>query len=75
MSSLLPANEHTIDRGIRAVAGLGLLAPIAVAGLGAATVASAGVGAVLLTTAAVGSCPIYTMLGLSTRGESTPKAN
>ena len=70
MSNLLPANTHMIDRIVRVVLGLGLLAPIGVAGLGIGSILSAVVGLVLLFTAAVGSCPIYTALGLSTKGKA-----
>jgi hypothetical protein len=69
MSSLMPANVHTVDRGVRVVLGLGLgsllfVGPVPGWGLVGL------VGLILLGTAAVGSCPIYTALGLSTN--STP---
>lgn len=59
---LLPRNESTLDRGVRVVLGLGLLAttvvgPQSMLGL---------VGLVPLITGLLGSCPIYTMLGVGT---------
>lgn len=62
ISKLLPANESTLDRGLRVAVGLGLLATVFVGpqtwwGL---------VGLVPLTTGLVGSCPIYTAFGFST---------
>lgn len=70
MSSLLPNNEHVIERVIRVVLGLGLLSLLAVGpvpGWGLFGL----VGLVPLATGALGSCPIYTMFGFSTRGSST----
>ena len=70
MSSWLPVNEHPIERAVRAVLGLGLLSLLLVGpvpGWGLAGL----VGLVPLATAAVGSCPIYTMLGISTLGKQT----
>jgi hypothetical protein len=62
MSSLIPKNVGTVDRAIRVVLGLGLLAltvvgPHTLWGL---------VGIIPLATAALGSCPAYTLLGAST---------
>lgn len=65
-SKLLPQNEHMIDRVVRVVLGLGLLSLLVIGpvpGWGLAGL----LGLVLLATAAIGSCPIYTMLGLSTK--------
>ena len=62
MSSFLPANEHTIDRAIRIALGLALLAITVV---GPKTMWGL-VGLVPLFTGAIGSCPIYTLLGVST---------
>jgi hypothetical protein len=61
LAKLLPSNESSLDRGIRVVLGLGLLAltvigPQTLWGL---------VGIVPLATGLLGSCPIYTMLGIS----------
>ena len=64
-SSLLPTNEHPVERGLRVVLGLGLLSLLAVGpvpGWGLAGL----IGIVPLATGALGSCPIYTMLGFST---------
>lgn len=59
---LLPTNEGTLDRGVRVLAGLGLLAltvvgPASPWGL---------VGLVPLVTGLLGSCPAYTLLGIRT---------
>lgn len=61
MEKLLPTNEGTIDRLLRVILGLALLGllffgPRTAWGL---------VGLVPLATGAIGSCPIYTLLGLS----------
>ncbi len=64
-SKLLPANEGSADRIGRVVLGLGLLSLLAIGpvpGWGLVGL----LGLVLLVTAAVGSCPIYTLLGMST---------
>ncbi len=62
MATLLPRNEHVVDRALRVLLGLGLLSltvvgPQSWLGL---------VGLVPLVTGLVGSCPIYTVLGLRT---------
>lgn len=62
LSKILPRNESALDRGIRVVLGLALLSltvvgPHTLWGL---------VGLVPLFTGAVGSCPLYSLLGLST---------
>jgi hypothetical protein len=62
ISRLFPSNEHTVERVVRVVLGLGLLSLVFVGpqswfGL---------VGLVPLLTGAIGSCPIYTLLGFST---------
>lgn len=59
---LLPRNEHGIERALRIAVGIVLLALIFVGprsywGL---------VGLLPLVTGLVGSCPLYTVLGLST---------
>lgn len=59
---LLEMNEGTVDRAIRVVAGLVLLSltmvgPKTIWGL---------VGLIPLATGLIGSCPLYTVLGLST---------
>lgn len=66
MSSLMPNNEHPIERVIRVVLGLGLLSLLAVGpvpGWGLAGL----IGIVPLATGALGTCPIYTMFGFSTK--------
>lgn len=65
VSQLLPHNEHPIERGVRAVAGIGLLSLVAVGpvpGWGLVGL----IGLVPLATGVIGSCPIYTALGIST---------
>ncbi len=62
LSKILPANEHTIDRVVRVVLGLGLLALTVV---GPQTLWGL-VGIVPLLTGAIGSCPLYTLFGFST---------
>ena len=64
----LGQNESTIDRVIRVIAGLVLVA-LAVAGLVAApwTYALWAVAAILLITGAVGFCPLYAIFRFSTR--------
>jgi hypothetical protein len=69
MSSLLPNNEHPVERGVRVVAGLGLLSLLAfgpVPGWGLAGL----IGVVPLATGVLGSCPLYTMFGFSTAPKS-----
>ncbi len=63
--NLLPRNESTVDRVLRAVLGLGLLSLLAIGpvpGWGLAGL----IGLVPLVTAALGSCPFYTLFGIST---------
>ena len=64
----LGQNESTIDRVIRVIAGLTLVA-LAFAGIVAApwTYALWAVAAILLVTGAVGFCPLYAIFRLSTR--------
>jgi hypothetical protein len=61
-------NESTIDRVIRIVVGIALVA-MAATGIVAAplTYAVWAVAAILLITGAVGFCPLYAILRLSTR--------
>ena len=62
MSKLLPSNEHPLERVLRVILGLGLLS---LAFIGPKT--SWGyLGLVPLATGLLGSCPLYTLLGLST---------
>ena len=69
---LFPKNEHTLDRAVRIIAGVGLLSltvigPQTMWGL---------IGLVPLATGALGSCPLYTLFGISTCkvSERTPSA-
>jgi hypothetical protein len=65
MSKLLVRNEGNLDRGVRVVAGVGLLGLLAVGpvpGWGLVGL----IGIVPLVTGALGSCPLYTLLGVST---------
>ncbi|MCC7382018.1 MAG: DUF2892 domain-containing protein [Deltaproteobacteria bacterium] len=62
MGRLFPKNEHNIERGARVALGMALL-----------TLTFAGpatpwglIGIVPLLTGLLGSCPIYTLLGVST---------
>lgn len=62
MQNLLPTNEHVVERVIRVVLGLGL---IALAFVGPQT-PWGWVGVVPLATGLLGSCPLYTVFGFST---------
>lgn len=62
LSKILPTNEHPIERAVRVVLGLALLAIVFVGpktwfGL---------LGIIPLATGLVGSCPLYTLFGFST---------
>jgi len=74
MSDWLPNNEHMVERGVRVVLGLGLLSLLAVGpvpGWGLAGL----IGLVPLATGAIGSCPLYTLLGISTNGAAEQNAS
>jgi len=60
---LFPRNEHVVERVIRVVLGLGLLSLVFV---GPQT-PWGYIGLLLLVTGLLGSCPLYTLLGFSTR--------
>jgi hypothetical protein len=62
MPRILPLNEHQIERALRTLAGFVLLALVFV---GPKTLWGL-VGIVPLVTGLVGSCPVYTLLGVST---------
>jgi len=62
MEKLLPNNEHVVERVIRVVLGLGLVAIVFV---GPQT-PWGWVGLLPLVTGLVGSCPAYTLFGFST---------
>lgn len=55
-------NEGTLDRALRIVVGLGLLA---IAFVGPQT-AWGYIGIVPLATGLIGNCPLYTLLGINT---------
>lgn len=61
MSKLLSRNEHLVDRALRVLLGLGLLG-VAIAGL----TPLGYLGLIPLATGLLGSCPLYSVLGLST---------
>ncbi len=71
LSRLFPNNEHTVERAIRVIVGLALLALMFVGphtrwGL---------LGIIPLMTGLLGSCPMYTLFGISTcpvRKPTTP---
>ncbi len=62
MKKLLPVNQHPVERAVRVLLGLGLLA---LAFVGPKT-PWGYVGVVPLLTGLIGSCPLYTVLGFST---------
>jgi hypothetical protein len=62
MEKLLPRNEHNIERAARVLIGLGLISLVFV---GPQT-AWGWIGVVPLATGLIGSCPLYTVLGIST---------
>ena len=63
------SNVGTIDRIVRAIAGLALIIiPFLAAWPIVAVVASVAVGIVLVTTASISFCPIYAALGISSKG-------
>jgi hypothetical protein len=60
-------NEGTVDRVVRVVLGVVLVAAWAFGGLsGTLAVVLGVIGIVLIGTGAVGFCPIYRLLGMST---------
>jgi len=62
LSRVLPNNENTLDRTVRIVGGMALLALVFI---GPHT-PWGWIGLVPLLTGAMGSCPLYTLLHLST---------
>ena len=64
-SKFLTRNEHTVDRILRVVLGIGLLSLLAAGPLPGWGLVGL-VGLVPLLTGIVGSCPIYSILGIST---------
>lgn len=67
MSKLLPMNEHAVDRTVRVVLGVVLLALVFV---GPHT-PFGWIGLVPLATGLIGSCPLYTVFGVSTCAKKT----
>jgi hypothetical protein len=61
-AKILPKNEHTVDRVIRVMVGLAVLSLLFV---GPKTMLGL-IGIVPLATGLLGSCPLYTLLGIST---------
>jgi hypothetical protein len=62
MTKLLPRNEHPVERTLRVLVGLVLLSLVFVGprtpwGL---------IGLIPIATGLIGSCPLYTLLGIST---------
>jgi len=62
MASLFPTNEHMAERVLRVLLGLGVLS---LAFLGPKT-PWGFLGLVPVATGLLGSCPLYTLLGIST---------
>lgn len=62
MNRFLPRNEHAVERAVRVVIGIGLLA---IAFVGPKT-PWGWLGVIPLFTGLVGSCPLYTLFGFST---------
>lgn len=62
MEKLLPRNEHAVERTVRVLVGLGLISLVFV---GPQT-PWGWIGVVPLATGLIGSCPLYTVLGIST---------
>jgi hypothetical protein len=62
MSALLPTNEHNIERVLRVLIGLAALSLVVI---GPKTYWGL-LGIVPLATGLLGSCPLYTLLGVST---------
>jgi hypothetical protein len=65
---LLPHNEHTVDRVVRIILGLGVLSLFLVGPQSAWAL----LGLLPLVTGLVGSCPVYTLLGVSTCSTHAP---
>ena len=62
-------NVGTIDRAIRALVGVGLLALFFLGGVqGTLGIVALVAGVVMLGTAAIGWCPPYSLLGINTCG-------
>ena len=68
-SKLFPQNEHKVERTARIILGLALLSLVFV---GPQTLWGL-TGIVLLATGLLGSCPLYTILGVSTCPRETSR--
>jgi hypothetical protein len=62
--SIMTRNVGSLDRGLRVIIGLALLAFALMSGHQYAWIG--WIGVVPLLTAAMGSCPLYSMFGMST---------
>lgn len=62
LEKVFPKNEHTVERVLRVLVGLGLLGLVF---FGPKT-AWGWIGILPLVTGLVGSCPAYTLFGIST---------
>ena len=62
MARFFPTNEHLVERALRVALGLGILS---LAFLGPKT-PWGYLGIIPIATGLLGSCPLYTMLGIST---------
>jgi len=62
MSSFLKVNEHPIERTVRVILGVGLVAAAATGRIGV----WGYIGVVPILTGLMGTCPLYTVLGIST---------
>lgn len=60
--NLLTINEHPIERVLRVVLGLGLVAAAALGTIGV----WGYIGVVPLVTGVIGNCPLYSVFGMST---------
>ena len=68
---IAPRNENVVDRVVRVVLGLVLIALVFV---GPQT-AWGWLGLILVVTGLLGRCPLYRLLGMSTRRDEQPTAN
>lgn len=65
--TIMKRNEGMIDRSVRVGAGLGLIG----LHLGGALGPWAWIGALPLLTGLIGYCPLYSVLGIDTRGDQS----
>ena len=67
-------NVGTIDRSIRTVVGIALLALFFFGGIqGTLAIVVLIIGVAMLGTAAIGWCPPYSLIGMDTCGKQGPK--